>query len=124
MNHYLIEISDEDRALLEGLATTSLAVLPLAEGSDPVVEVLEYAARCIAAGVRRPGSWEAAAVAAMFGGTASMIWLIEEQLAYALGASAGDELVMRQAEAMARWRYIACTVLLPMWGDYWLFQKI
>jgi hypothetical protein len=42
------------------------------------------------------------------------IWLIEEQLAYALGASVGDERVMKQAENSARWRYHTATVMHPL----------
>lgn len=49
------------------------------------------------------------------------VWLIEEQLAYALGASAGDERVMRQAEAMARWRYVTSTCVMAWYG--WLLLR-
>jgi hypothetical protein len=68
MKHQItIELSDEDFEALERLAEYRSAI----SGSDgfrsPVQRVLEYAATSLAAGVRRPGSWEAAAVAAMFG---------------------------------------------------------
>lgn len=45
-----------------------------------------------------------------------MIWLIEEQLAYALAKSVGYEPVMRQAETCARWRYYASVGVLPFWA--------
>jgi hypothetical protein len=53
-----------------------------------------------------------------------MIWLIEEQLAYALGASVGDERVMNQAEAHARRRYYAAASLLPCRFNYFLARKL
>jgi hypothetical protein len=52
-----------------------------------------------------------------------MIWLIEEQVAYALGASVGDESVMKQAEASARWRYLAAAVLFP-WLGFLAMQRL
>jgi hypothetical protein len=67
MKHQIkIELSDEDYDALERLAQNTYAVPP--DGfRPPVVRVLEYAACSLAAGVRRPGSWEATAVAALFG---------------------------------------------------------
>jgi hypothetical protein len=43
-----------------------------------------------------------------------MIWLIEEQLAYALGASVRDERVMREAEGRARLRWYIVGALHPL----------
>jgi hypothetical protein len=68
MKHRItIELSDEDCEALEQLAAYSPGV-PAPDGfRSPLQRVLEYAACSLAAGVRRPGSWEAAAVAALFG---------------------------------------------------------
>jgi len=52
-----------------------------------------------------------------------MIWLIEEQIAYALGASAGDKSVMREAEARARARFLIFGVLETQFG-FWLYQRL
>jgi hypothetical protein len=52
-----------------------------------------------------------------------MIWLIEEQVAYALGASVGDEDVMRQAESRARQRYTVSAVVFP-WLGFLAWQRL
>jgi hypothetical protein len=68
MKHRItIELYDDDCEELERLAEHS----PRVPGPDgfrsPIQRVLEFAASRIAAGVRRSDSWEAAAVAALFG---------------------------------------------------------
>lgn len=63
----MIEISDETQDALEMLAELGRGV-PGPDGArTPAQRVLEYAAEAFAEGLRRPGSWEAAAVAALFG---------------------------------------------------------
>lgn len=63
-----IQIRDEDYEALEHLAEHAPWGVPGPDGvRAPVQRVLEYIAESIAAGVRRPGSWEATAVAALFG---------------------------------------------------------
>jgi len=52
-----------------------------------------------------------------------VIWLIEEQIAYVLGASAGDERVMRQAEERARVRFLIFGVLETQFG-FFLYQRL
>jgi hypothetical protein len=61
-----IEIRDEDCEALRKLATAKWGEI-LNECRGPVRTVVEYAAACLAEGARRPGSWEAAAVVALFG---------------------------------------------------------
>lgn len=60
MKHQItIELSDRDYEALQKLAE----YVP----GFSVQSVIEYAARSLAEGIRRPGSWEASAVAALFG---------------------------------------------------------
>lgn len=70
MKHkYVIEISNEDREALEKIAKQLQLDGVIVVTSRPkfVPRMLEYTAKLLAEGVRRPSSWEAAAVAAMFG---------------------------------------------------------
>lgn len=60
-----IEISDEDCEALRKLFAAKWGE-PLG-GLDPVRTLVEHVARSFAEGMRRPGSWEATAVAALFG---------------------------------------------------------
>jgi len=68
MRQITIELIDGDYEALEKFALEKLEKYPIVNNTKPPVQrVLEYAAQSLAAGVRRPGSWEAAAVAALFG---------------------------------------------------------
>jgi len=63
-----IELSNADCSALRKLAAKKWGE-PIVD-REPVIQVqilVEYVAACFAEGVRRPGSWEAAAVAALFG---------------------------------------------------------
>jgi hypothetical protein len=53
-----------------------------------------------------------------------MIWLIEEQVAYALGASVGDGRVMKQAENSARWRYLERRWPRRPWPGFLAMQRL